>query len=124
VLSCQNSLPCTFIRKTYVFMLEQFSSSKKQRCRLLGPKCLSDIEQVNNACQERSAFPRTNWRFIEDSSLLYDCSFVVVIGAEPALVLLFRCERHGGWVLVASDNTSVDVVRKVADYVQPHKSLV
>lgn len=103
-------------------MLEQFRCSKEECRRLLRSKSLPDIKQVHYSREECSAFSRTNWRFIENPGFLDDGGFVVIVGAEPALVLLFRCERHGGWVLVAVDVTFVDVVGgdDTSRKLQPH----
>lgn len=76
-------------------MLEEFCRSKEQRCCLLRPKSLSHIEQIDNPRQESPAFPWTDWRIIEDTSLLDDCGFVVVVRAQTALVLLLGGEGQG-----------------------------
>lgn len=70
-------------------MLEQLGSSKEQSSGFLSVEGLADIEQVDDARKEGSTFSWANWRLVEDSCFLDDCSFIVVVGAEPALVLLF-----------------------------------
>lgn len=70
-------------------MLEQLSGPKEERSGFLSVKSLADIEQVDDSRKESPAFSWANWRFVEDSCFLNNCSFVVVVGAEPALVLLF-----------------------------------
>jgi hypothetical protein len=79
---------------THVLVLEQLGGSKKQSCGLLGSKILANVQQVHDASEQRPAFSWANWRFIENTGLLYDCSFVIVVGAET-LLLLFRESCHG-----------------------------
>ena len=77
-------------------MLEQLRRPKEQRCRLLRVERLADIEKVNDAREQSPALARAYGGFIEDASLLDDGCLVIVVGAEAALLVLFRGERHGG----------------------------
>ena len=77
-------------------MLEQLRCAEEQRRRLLSAERLTDIEQVNDAREECPALARTNGGFIEDAGLLDDGRLVVVVRAEAVLLVLFRCESHGG----------------------------
>lgn len=70
-------------------MLEQLGGPKEERSGFLSVESFADIKQVDDSRKESSAFSWADWRFIEDSCFLNDCSFVIVVGAKPALVLLF-----------------------------------
>ena len=79
---------------TYILMLEQLRRPKEQRRRLLRVERLPDIEQVHYTREQSPAFARADGGFIEDAGLLDDGRLVVVVRAEPALLILFRGERH------------------------------
>lgn len=67
------------VNETNVFVLEQFSRSKEQRSCFLCPKRFSDIKKIYDPCQECSALSWTDWRIIENASLLNDSGFVIII---------------------------------------------
>lgn len=75
-------------------MLEQLRRPKEQSGRFLCGERLADIEEVDDACKQGSAFPRADWGVIEDTSLLYHGRLVVIIRAKAVLLVLFG-ERHG-----------------------------
>lgn len=62
-------------------MLEQPCRPEKERCRLLGSKCFSHIQQVDYSRKQCSAFPGTDGGLIKDTGLLDDGGFVIVVGA-------------------------------------------
>jgi hypothetical protein len=76
-------------------MLEQLCGSKEQSCRFLCPECLADIEQIHDTRKEGPALSWTDGGFIEDTGLLDNGGFVVVIGAQAAFVLFLGGKDHG-----------------------------
>ena len=83
-------------RDTHILVLEQLRCPKEQRCGLLCVERLADVEEVDDAGKQGSALARAYGRFIEDAGFLDDGGLVVVVGAEAALLVLFRGEIHGG----------------------------
>ncbi len=82
------------VNETNVFVLEQLSRSKKQSSCFLCPERFSDIEKIYDACQECPALSWTDWRVIENASLLNDSGFVVIIRVKNVFVLLLRVKCH------------------------------
>ena len=75
-------------------MLEQLRRAKEEGRRLLSVERLAGIEKIDDAGEEGPALPRAYGGLIEDAGLLDDGRLVVVVRAEPALLILFRGERH------------------------------
>jgi hypothetical protein len=65
-------------RNTHILVLEQLGYAKEQCRRFMRAKSLTDIKQVDDARQKRSAFPRRDGRFIEATSFLQDGRLVMV----------------------------------------------
>ena len=87
-------------------MLEQLSSAEKQGGSLLRSEVFPDIQQVYNAGEQCPTLSWADRGFIEDSGLLYDGSFVIVVGADT-LLLLFREGCHICYV--GEDNLACDL---------------
>ena len=75
-------------------MLEQLRRAKEQSCGLLGAERLADIEEIDDAREQRSTLAGAYGGFIEDAGFLDGGGFIVVVSAEAALLVLFRCKRH------------------------------
>lgn len=80
---------------TYIFMLEQFGGAKEQRGSLLRAEILANIQKVNDPGEQSSTLARADGRIIEDAGFLDDRSFIVVVGAEAALLFFFGHVGHG-----------------------------
>ena len=53
------------VNKTDVLVLKQLGGAKKEGGGLMRSKCLSDVEQINHACEESSAFPWVDGGVVE-----------------------------------------------------------
>ena len=83
-------------KDTYVLVLEKLRRPEEQCRSLLCAERLADIEEVDNAREQRPALAGAYGGFIEDTGLLDDGGLIVVVCAEAALLVLFRCESHSG----------------------------
>ena len=76
-------------------MLEKFSGAEEQRSCLLRAEMLANVKEVDHPREESSALAGTDGRVIKDAGFLDDCGFVVIVGAESALLFLFGHVGHG-----------------------------
>lgn len=67
---------------THVFVLEQLGDAKEERRSLLRAKCLSNIQQVDDLCQQYPTFARAYRGFIEDARFLDDGRLVLEEDAD------------------------------------------
>lgn len=67
---------------THILVLEQLRDTEEEGGSLLRAKCLSDVQQVDDLCQEYPTFARTYRGFIEDARFLNDGRLVLEEDAD------------------------------------------
>lgn len=75
---------------THVLVLEEFRRAKEQISSLLRRQAFSQIQQVDDAGKQGSAFSWTGVGLAEQARFLQYRAFVVVVGAQPTLLVLLK----------------------------------
>jgi hypothetical protein len=62
---------------TYILVLEELGDTKEEVGSLMRSECLADVEEVDDSCEQRTAFSRRDGALVEHARLLENGRLVV-----------------------------------------------